>query len=88
MAGYNIIILKYTFDLITLLAVIASSLVLLVLVVLVVVAIICRRKKRQRAAVEIKHSDENPVYGMYYFATGDHIDESNSEVVDSNDYYG
>ena len=74
---------------ITLLAVVASSLILLVLGVLFIVAlVVCRRRKRQRAAVEIKHSDENPVYGMYYFATGDHIDESNSEVVDSNDYYG
>ena len=47
-----------------------------------------KRRKNQRAGGDIKQTDENPVYGMYYFSTGDHIDESKSEVVDSNDYYG
>ena len=62
--------------------------ILLVLVVAIIVLIMKQRGKKQRAAGEIKRTDENPVYGMYYFATGDHIDESKSEVVDSNDYYG
>ena len=68
---------------------VASSLVLLVLLVLVLVlALRHKKRKNQRAAGEIKHTDENPVYGMYYSATGDHIDEGTSEVVDENDYYG
>ena len=31
--------------------------------------------------------DENPVYGIYYFSTGQKIDDNNAEVVDENQYY-
>ena len=56
---------------------------------LVLVLVLRHRKSPQRAAREItKADDENPVYGMYYFADGEHIDESRSEVVDNNENYG
>ena len=47
-----------------------------------------RNKRKQKAAVRPKVEDKNPVYGMYYFADGKHIDEGRSEVTDGNDYYG
>ena len=53
-----------------------------------VLFLVLRRRKKQRDTKETEDEDENPVYGMYYFATGDHIDGSMSEVVDTNDYYG
>ena len=37
---------------------------------------------------EIKTEDENPVYGMYYFANGENVDDGRSEAVDDNVYYG
>ena len=64
-----------------------SSLIV-VLFVAVLVFFICKRKRKNRTPSVEHNADETPVHGMYYFATGDHIDESNSEVVDSNDYYG
>ena len=36
----------------------------------------------------ITQGDENPVYGMYYFANGEHIDYGSVEVEDDNMYYG
>ena len=36
----------------------------------------------------IAQGDENPVYGMYYFANGEHIDYGSAEVEDNNAYYG
>ena len=33
------------------------------------------------------HKYKNPVYGMYYFADGGHVDAGKSEVTDENDYY-
>ena len=46
----------------------------------------CKRRKRTTSAVE--NNDENPVYGMYYFADGEHIDYGSVEVQDDNAYYG
>ena len=40
-----------------------------------------------QAAKETFSTDENPVFGLYYFAKGGKIDEGKSEVVDKNDYY-
>ena len=56
----------------------------------VALATVCvlKRKKKQRTARDLKKEEENPVYGMYYFADGRHIDEGRLEVVDNNDYYG
>ena len=31
--------------------------------------------------------DENPVYGIYFFSTGQKIDNNNAEIVDENQYY-
>ena len=56
----------------------------------VALATVCvlKRKKKQRTARDLKKEEENPVYGMYYFTDGRHIDEGRLEVVDNNDYYG
>ena len=52
------------------------------------VLVLWRRKRQERVAKMTKAEDKNPVYGMYYFADGEHIDESRSEVVDNNENYG
>ena len=36
----------------------------------------------------VAQGDANPVYGMYYFADGEHIDYGSAEVQDDNAYYG
>ena len=67
----------------------AISSVVGVLFLALLVFFICRHQKRTRttSAVE-ENNDENPVYGLYYFADGEHIDESRSEVLDNNENYG
>ena len=44
---------------------------------------------RQKKSKDMTASseDENPVYGIYYFSTGQKIDDNNAEVVDENQYY-
>ena len=55
--------------------------------VAVLVVFMCKRKRRNRTP-SVEHNDENPVYGMYYFADGRHIDDGTVEVQDDNTYYG
>ena len=55
--------------------------------VAVLVLFIFKRNRRNRAP-SVEHNDENPVYGMYYFADGRHIDDGTVEVRDDNTYYG
>ena len=52
------------------------------------VLVLVRKKNQQRVTKVTKAEDKNPIYGMYYFSDGEHIDESRSEVVDNNDNYG
>ena len=52
---------------------------------------ICRHKQQKRTRTTStleENNDENPVYGMYYFADGQHIDNETAEVQDENEYYG
>ena len=49
---------------------------------------ICRHQRRTRTASAVENNDENPVYGMYYFADGEHIDYGSVGVQDDNAYYG
>ena len=44
------------------------------------------RKKKITSGTE--WHDENPVYGIYYFADGEEVDESRAEFTDENVYYG
>ena len=44
------------------------------------------RHRRERNL--IKEDDNNEIYGIYYHADGQHVDESVDEIVDKNDYYG
>ena len=53
----------------------------------VLTLIICKHRRRNRST-SVEENDENPVYGMYYFADGNHIDDGTSEVQDDNSYYG
>ena len=59
-----------------------------VIVVVVLVLAIIRKKKHGDQKGQIEGEDLNPVYGMYYFSNGAKIDESQSEVVEGNEYYG
>ena len=67
----------------------AISSVIAILFIAVLLIVICKfkRKKRTTSAVE-ENNDENPVYGMYYFSDGEHIDYGTTEVQDDNDAYG
>ena len=68
--------------------VIASvSSVLVILSIALLVLFLCRRLKRTREP-SVEQCDENPVYDMYYFADGQHVDYGTSEVEDDNQYYG
>ena len=53
----------------------------------VLTLIICKHRRRNRPT-SVEENDENPVYGMYYSADGNHIDDGTSEVQDDNNYYG
>ena len=69
-------------------AIIASiSSVVLLLSIASTVFLLHRRKKNVKEEV-VAQGDENPVYGMYYFANGEHIDYGSAEVQDNNEYYG
>lgn len=50
----------------------------------------CRRRRRTQRSRSLVREEGggNPIYGLYYTAEGDRIDESTVEVVDSNGYYG
>ena len=37
-------------------------------------------RRNSRTAHVVERSDENPVYGMYYFANGEHIDNTTVEA--------
>ena len=54
----------------------------------VLMFLICKCKRRKRKTSAVENNDENPVYGMYYFADGEHIDYGCVEVQDDNAYYG
>ena len=49
--------------------------------------LLLRHKQRKKAARQNSREDQCPVYGMYYFADGVHIDGGDSEVVDRNVNY-
>ena len=64
-----------------------ASFLLFLLGLVIVLGLRRKKKKQQRTAREPRVEDENPVYGMYYFADGGHVDAGQSEVVDENVYY-
>ena len=45
------------------------------------------RRQKKSKDMTASSEDENPVYGIYYFSTGQKIDDNNAEVVDENQYY-
>ena len=45
------------------------------------------RRQKKSKDMSASSEDENPVYGIYYFSTGQKIDDNNVEVVDENQYY-
>ena len=46
-----------------------------------------KRKKEKEHQAVMREEDLNPVYGFYYFANGQQIDENNAEATDENQYY-
>ena len=58
------------------------------LFIAILLFIICKFKRRKRTTSTVENNDENPVYGMYYFGDGEHIDYGTTEVQDDNDAYG
>ena len=49
--------------------------------------LVTRHVRRNSETSSIEESDVNPVYGMYYFADGEHIDYGSAEIEDANLYY-
>ena len=70
----------------TLVIAIASS-VFVILCIAVLAFLLSRSLKRKREP-SVEQRDDNPVYDMYYFADGQHVDYGTSEVQDENQYYG
>ena len=65
-----------------------SALLLLLLVLLLLLR--CRQRRRvlsQEAEEDLEDVDESPVYGIYYYAEGDQVDEGRTEAVDVNEDY-
>ena len=67
--------------------IVTASSVLLILCIAVFVFLIARRLKIKRKP-SVERRDENPVYDMYYFSDGQHVDYGTSEVQDENENYG
>ena len=86
----NSLILTYLllgFTLTSTVPIVIASSVLLILCIAIVVFLIVRRLKMKRKP-SVERRDENPVYDMYYFSDGQHVDYGTSEVQDENENYG
>ena len=68
--------------------IIASISTVTILLCIAFLAFFLYRHKKNVKEEVVAHGDENPVYGMYYFANGEHIDYGRVEVEDDNAYYG
>ena len=66
---------------------VAAVILLLSLVLVLVLVLVKKKNERKEARRAAGVVDLNPVYGMYYFADGEHIDAARSEVVDHNADY-
>ena len=66
---------------------VAAVILLLSLVLVLVIVLVKKKNERKEASRAAGVVDMNPVYGMYYFADGEHIDTGRSEVVDHNADY-
>ena len=69
-------------------ALIASISIALILLCVGAAVFFLNRLKKRTSEEPIQQGDANPVYGMYYFANGEHIDYGSAEVQDDNAYYG
>ena len=67
---------------------VGGVLVTLVLVLLCVVVLRRRSKEAAGDNDQIRKSEDNEVYGIYFSSEGRRIDQSIMEVRDTNDYYG
>ena len=54
--------------------------------IVVFLVVLCSFRKR-RSIQSVRDADENPVYGMYYFADGTKIDSGSSTAQDTNSTY-
>ena len=66
--------------------------VLVTLVLVLLRVVVLRRRRRSKEAAgdndQIRKSEDNEVYGIYFSSEGRRIDQSIMEVRDTNDYYG
>ena len=85
--GLILIRLLSGFTLTSTVSIVIASSVLLILCIAIVVFFIARRLKIKRKP-SVERRDENPVYDMYYFSDGQHVDYGTSEVQDENENYG
>ena len=79
-------------NLTTLIVVVVTSFAAVLLLLLLVLVLVLRCRRRQRVASlegegDDEEVDECPVYGIYYFAEGDQVDEGRTEAVDINEDY-
>ena len=68
-------------------SVIVSNCSVLVILCIAVFAFLLSRRLRRTREASVERRDENPVYQMYYFSDGQHVDYGNAEVEDDNPYY-
>ena len=67
--------------------VIVSTCSVLVIFCIALLAFLLSRRLRRTREASVERRDENPVYQMYYFSDGQHVDYGNAEVEDDNPYY-
>ena len=67
---------------------VAAVILLLSLALVFALVLVKKKNERKEASRAAGVVDLNPVYGMYYFADGEHIDAGRSEVVNDNAEYG
>ena len=69
----------------------AASLSAFAVFVIAALVVLCLRRKRVAGedSGNTGEEDDNPVYGIYYFADGeDKVDNGEIEMVDANELYG
>ena len=61
--------------------------ILLIILLIVVVVITFKWRRREREGRKKFRVEKNDLYGLYYTAGGDRIDQGTVEIEDQNDYY-
>ena len=67
--------------------IVATATAVVVFTLMLILGFVLYRKKAQGTGTQTESSDDNPVYGVYYFADDSRVDNGENAVTDSNDYY-